>query len=84
MGLKVDERKVRVFMADRGIYTIEDLAKLSGVSSFTIRKLFKGAGFKSDTVQRLADALGCNPLDLLTVEGYPDPHVGAPALASVS
>ena len=84
MGLKVDERKVRVFMADRGIHTIEELAERSGVTSLTIRRLFKGAGFKSDTVQKLADALGCNPLDLLTVEGYPDPHVGAPALASVN
>ncbi|MCD6290359.1 MAG: helix-turn-helix transcriptional regulator [Anaerolineae bacterium] len=84
MGLKIDERKVRVFMAMRGIDTVRDLARKAGIHEDTVWKVFKGRNFTAETLERLATALECNPLDLLTVEGYPDPHMGAPALASVS
>jgi len=79
VALKVSEREVRIRMAETGIYTIEELARRSGVSSTTIRNLFKGRDFKSDTLHKLARTLKCNPIDLLSVEGYPDPHLGAPA-----
>jgi DNA-binding Xre family transcriptional regulator len=79
--LKINERNVRVFMADRGINTVEELAKKAGVSSVTIRRLFAGEEFRSSSLHSLAQALNCNPLDLLTVEGYPDPHCPAQAFA---
>lgn len=79
--LKVNERTVRVLMADRGIETIRELAERAGVSTVTINRLFAGDEFRSSTLHGLAQALKCNPLDLLTVEGYPDPLRAAPALA---
>lgn len=69
-------------MADRGIDTKEELAKRAKISSFTLRNLLSGNDFRSSTVKSLADALECNPMDLLQAEGYPSPHVGAPTIAA--
>lgn len=82
---KVNEKAVRVFMAAMGIDTLEKLAEDAGITSMTLRRLFKGdMPFKSSTIESLARVLGCNPLDILIVDGYPDPHLGAPAFAAVS
>lgn len=80
--LKIDEQRVRVWMATRNVRTIEELAQRAGVSSFTIRRLFAGEEFRSSTLSRLANVLEVNPLDLIYVSACPDPHVVAPALAA--
>ncbi len=82
MGLRIDERRVKMFMAIRGIETQEQLAKLAGLHPTTLVKIFKGRNFSSETLEKLAAALECNPLDLLAVEGYPDPLDRAPAFAT--
>lgn len=80
--LQIDSRTVKVLMATQGIATNEELAKISGFSAETLRRLLNGEDFRSSTLRALATALKCNPLDLLRVEGYPPPHMDAPAIAT--
>jgi DNA-binding Xre family transcriptional regulator len=47
----------------------------------TIVRLFNGEKFTSETVEKIAKALDCNPIDLMVTEGFPDPHLGASAFA---
>lgn len=79
---RINEEAVRVLMLRNNIKSIEALAKRAELNSLTVRRLFEGEmAFKSETIKKLAKALNCNPLDLLLVEGFPDPHLGAPAFA---
>jgi len=82
MGLRIDERRVKLFMAIRGIETQDELAKRAGLHPATLVKLFKGSNFTAETLDKLARAFECNPLDLIAVEGYPDPLDRAPAFAA--
>lgn len=83
--LAVDWKKVRIYMALRGINTEGELTKIAGLNRETVVQLKKGEScFESKTVSRLAVALGCNPLDLLRTEGFPDPHMVAPAVGALS
>lgn len=79
--LQIDSRAVKVLMATQGITTNEALARMSGFSAETLRRLLNGEEFRSSTLKALASALKCNPLDLLHVEGFPPPHMDAPAIA---
>ncbi len=65
MTIRVSEVAVRVGMAKRGINGLEELGRLSGVTTATIRKYFRGEGFYSSTLEALAQALGVEALDLL-------------------
>lgn len=82
--LTINKRTVKVLMAAKGIDSNEELAKLAGFSGQTMRNLLDGGEFRSSTLKALADALEVNPLDLLEIDGYPAPHMDAPAVASVS
>ena len=79
--LKINERTVRIMMAREGINTLEELASRSGVHSDTCRNLFSGSGFRSRTVEQLADALSCNPLDLIESVSNHSPLMDAQAVA---
>ena len=81
--LRVNEKAVRVFMANAGIVTMEELGNRTGLTQLTLRRLLAGDPFKSGTIQKLAAALNCNPLDILEANGYPAPHLGAPAIAAM-
>ncbi len=80
-ALRIDERKLRIIMATRGIDTLQELSEKSGVSYSTLYNVLNGAPFRSVTLQGLAQALEVNPVDLMVIEGYPVPHVDAPAIA---
>jgi DNA-binding Xre family transcriptional regulator len=64
----IDERKVRVRAAELGVYNTEALIAKTGITGRTLRKLFAGGDFKRDTLVKLAGALECNPLDLLSTD----------------
>lgn len=63
--------------------TIRDLGKVSDIHEQTLYRLMSGATFNSETLGKLAKALDCNPVDLIESDGYTDPHVDAPAMATV-
>jgi len=59
----------------------KDLASKSAISEQTLTRIMKGKVFSSDTLGKLADALKCNPIDLIDGSEFSDPHVGAPTFA---
>jgi DNA-binding Xre family transcriptional regulator len=84
VALVVNERKLRIKMAEAEIRTYKALAKKAGMTAQTLSELVHGDSFSSLTVDRLARALECSVLDIL--EDRPVtadlPHAGAPALTA--
>ena len=83
MSLRIDKRRVRYFMNRSEIDTQLELAQKAGLDKYTISRLLDGGTFTSGTVEKLATALRCNPIDLLEADGYPAPHVDAQAFATI-
>lgn len=71
--IKVDSRRLDVAMAAAGIRTDNELAQKSTVDERTIRNVRKLGTCSFKVLNSLADAIGCNPIDLLVTPGYPDP-----------
>jgi hypothetical protein len=44
----------------------------------SIHKMVKSGRFSIESLEALANVLGCNPIDLVTTEGFPDPKSAAP------
>jgi len=80
----INKRTVKILMAAKGMDDTKALAKAAGLSNQTVRNLLEGREFRSSTIRELADALGVNPLDLLEVDGYPAPHMDAPAIVATN
>ena len=88
MALVVNERQLRIRMAQANpaILSLRALAKESGLSYKTVLDLVNGDAFSSPSIDKMARALGCHPLDILDDRSVPEdaaPHAGAPALATV-
>ncbi len=80
-NLRVNERMIRIAMAQQGITTIRELSSRSGVSRPSIYKLFSGDAFRSDMVEQIAHVLKVNPLDLIESLDAPPPLVDAQGMA---
>lgn len=80
--VQINAKFVRQMLLDKELDQRE-LAKISGVSEPTITRLLQGRPFTSDTLGKIADALDCNPVDLIDAKGYPSPHVDAPVIAGI-
>jgi DNA-binding Xre family transcriptional regulator len=80
MPVRIDRKLVKVRMAEKE-WTLADLAHHSDVHENTLRRLLNGEKFQSDTLGRLAEALGVHPVDLIEADGYSYPHMDAPALS---
>jgi DNA-binding Xre family transcriptional regulator len=76
--IRLDERKVKVLMAMNAIDTLPALAEKAGMHYNSIHKMVKSGRFSIESLEALANVLGCNPIDLVTTEGFPDPK--SPAL----
>lgn len=68
MRTRIDRYKVRLHMAQRKIDRFEDLIEKSKISQTAFYASVDSHTWKSRTLDALADALGCTPLDLLTVD----------------
>lgn len=76
----IDAVKVDYLKSRENIASDSELSRLSGVSPNTLTSVLrKGKAFDNRTLDRLAGALKCNPIDLLTVADVPEPF--SPALA---
>ena len=80
MAITIDERRVRVFMAQNGIKSDTELYRKADLAVGTFYRVLRGEAFSSDTLGKLAKALNCSPIDLLNTTGFPSPHVHAPAV----
>lgn len=79
MTTKISKKKVKMWMVLRGIDRVEDLAAKADMSPTTVYTSWDSNRYRGETLDKLAGALGVHPFDLLDAEGYPSPHVGAPA-----
>ncbi|GIV73500.1 MAG: hypothetical protein KatS3mg049_2056 [Caldilinea sp.] len=79
--IRINRAFVEALLGMRGM-TLRDLADASGVGEATVYRMVNGAPFRSETLGKVAEALGCHPVDLIVGEGYASPHVGAPATAT--
>lgn len=71
--LRLDERKVKVLMAMNGIDSLPELAEAAGMHYNSVYKMVNTGRFSIDSLESLSNVLHCNPIDLITTEGYPDP-----------
>lgn len=81
--LKVDPRKLDIAMATSGVRTDNALAEMANVTDRTIRNIRNEETCSLRVLERIAISLGCNPIDLLTTPGFPDPKSDALAALSV-
>ena len=72
-GIRVDEKRLKVAMVAAGIKTDRELAKKSGIDERTIRNAKRIGSISWDAWNRIASAIGCNPIDLIVTPGYPRP-----------
>jgi len=79
---RIDKHRLEFLMEQKGIRTLQQLAEISGVHGNTLTRILRGEKWTSDTATKLADALDCNPIDLLVAKGYPDPKLAAPVALS--
>jgi hypothetical protein len=70
--MRIDWTKVRVKMAEQNIRSVSKLAAGAGVHQNT---LYNEGPFVSNTVDRIADFLGCDPREFITVDEI---ETGAP------
>ena len=80
--LRVDSKRLDLAMAAAGIRQYEDLADAAKISSQTIRNIRKDGVCSMNVLIGLADALNCNPIDLIVTPGFPDPKLEALAALS--
>lgn len=71
--IRLDERRVKVLMAMKGIDSLPELAEMAKMHYNSVYKMVNTGRFSIDSLEALADVLQCNPIDLITTEGFPDP-----------
>lgn len=77
MTVRLNSKFVKYILTDRDM-TARDLAAAAEISEGTMYRMMGGAAFTSDTLGKLAKALGCHPVDLIDAQGYMHPHLDAP------
>lgn len=65
MAVKLNAKFVKQMLIEREMDQ-KGLAEKSGLSEITISRLMKGSRFNSETLAKIADALGCHPVDLIS------------------
>lgn len=63
--VKISVAKLSVAMLKAGIESSRRLAEVTGLSANTISRFRNGGSVKLPTLRRLAEALGCDPSDLI-------------------
>ena len=76
MTVKLNVTAVKTRAVEMDII-MRDLANAAGIGEATMYRITNGAKFNLKTLGKLAEALHCNPIDLLDIEGFPPPLVGA-------
>lgn len=76
MTVKINTKFVKQMLLERNMDQ-QGLAERSELSEITISRLMQGKPFTSETLGKMAKALGCHPIDLINAEGYSSPHLVA-------
>lgn len=80
---RIDEGRLNTAMKAANLETDKDLATASGVDERTIRNIKSNGSGSFEVWTKLAEACGCNPIDLLVTPGFPDPNWAALAALSI-
>ena len=65
--MKISRYRLEIAMARSGM-TQKQLVARSGIAAPHLQKLFAGAGVRPITVHKIAEALRCDPLDIVQPE----------------
>ena len=74
-SLKIDNERVDLLMKRANIKSYRALAEKANIHYNTVTNIMRGGTFDSNTARKLAWALNCNPIDLMTTKGFPDPNL---------
>lgn len=69
--IRIDRYKIKKLMAGK-FTTFGELAAAASISTTTMTKATDSRKWRSDTLESIAVALGCSPLDILTVDEVDD------------
>lgn len=72
MNTRIDRFKIKRRMRQVEIDTFEALAKKAEISPTTLYSAMDGYNWRATTLDALAAALECNPLDIVTVDAEVD------------
>ena len=81
LEVKINSDFIDHKLLEKGM-TARDLAAASDISEPTMYRIMGGKPFRSSTLGKIANALGCNPVDLIVTEGYTAPLVDAPSVTA--
>lgn len=73
MNTRLNAKFVKHILTDRDM-TARDLARIAGISEATMYNMMAGDAFTSRTLDKIAEALGCHPADLIVVDDYARPR----------
>jgi lambda repressor-like predicted transcriptional regulator len=65
---RFDRFKIKARMEKAGIEKFEELAKAAGISPTTLYNTMDNYNWRGATIDHVANALDCSPLELLTVD----------------
>ena len=82
-SVRIDPQRLKITMTAAGIHTDKELAEKANITIRTITNVKKFGTCSWDAWNSIASAIGCNPIDLLVTQGYPDPKWAALAALSV-
>lgn len=71
--IRIDRKKLDYVMLMRDVSTYRELAKRAGVHYNTVNNMINRDTYSTELLEKVADVLDVNPLDLLRTEGFPDP-----------
>lgn len=83
MRLVISKKRLELLMERAGIETYQELAAAADVHPNSLTRIIGKGGWKSETVEKLAKALSCNPIDMMETDGFPDPNWAALAVPSM-
>lgn len=77
VDVRLDTHRLDIAMALRGIRSYIQLADEAGMSARNLQYAMREGRCTFDVLNKLAVALGVNPIDLLVTPGHPDPKLAA-------
>ena len=75
-------RKIKLYMALAGIPSVRQLAIKAGKDQKTVQKAVDGHSVNMETLASIAAALNVHPFDICDTDGFPSPHMDAPAFSA--
>ena len=76
--LAIDRNRLKTMMNRQGIPTYAKLSAATGIHENSLVRMLKSEGFNTKSLIKLADALACNPLDLVVTTGFAPFSLGTP------